>query len=309
MPLLILLLNYLSVARGAPYLAALQIVIDQEPTLLPEILRNAVALQAQATTADSEAKEEPSMDEAKQEAATEGWVIIERARATGCMVISKEELLVIATDPTTCLEPVTLFFSDGGKLKAGARDAIDQLRLKVFRCELLQDDDIPPGIPIAMRTSWREAERKRLREAQEQRWHADRIVAEVARGCGLQRIRDSIARGCVLTSEDAAVIGADPETCTTELLVICGDTRVRTEARDCARMMQLLEILGEEYVVSVTARALSALGLSPVTDARGDWQRDADHDSVAWDPEHAAALAQHIAKICASLLQHASPPA
>src|SRR5215475_4659088 len=184
MPLLILLLNYLSAARAAPYLAALQIVIDQDPTLLPDIVRRAVALQT-PTAADSEAKQESSMDVAKHEAATEGWVIIERARATGCMVISKEELLVIATDPTTCLEPVTLFFSDGGKVKAGARDAIDQLRLKVFRCELLQDDDIPPGIPIDMRTSWREAERKRLREAQEQRWNADRIVAEVARGCGL----------------------------------------------------------------------------------------------------------------------------
>ena len=105
------------------------------------------------------------MDEAKQEASMDGWLILQRARATGYMVISKEDLAVMAADPVTCLEPVMLFFSDRGlgRLKTSAREAIDQLRLKVFRCEVLADDDVPPGVPIARVTKAQEQARSRLR--------------------------------------------------------------------------------------------------------------------------------------------------
>jgi hypothetical protein len=200
----------------------------------------------------------------------DGWSIIQRARETGCVVISKEELVVIASDPGTCLEPVLLYFSDRGlgRLKTSARDAIDQLRWKVFRCEVFPDDDVPAGVPNEMRTSWREAERKRLREEQEQSWREARAKAEAARGRGLQLIRDSIERGCVVTQAEAEVIGADPETCMSELLINCGDVRVKTEARDCAKVVHLLEASGEEYVrhVSVTDRTLAELALLSAAD-------------------------------------------
>jgi hypothetical protein len=198
----------------------------------------------------------------------DGWSIVQRARETGCPVISKEELVVMATDPATCLEPVILYFSDKGlgRLRTNARDAIDQLRWKVFRCEVVPDDDVPPNLPIEMRASWREAEKKRLQEEQEKSWHEAHAKAAAARGRGLQLIRDSLERGYVVAREEIDVIAADPETSTSELLVVCGDVRLRTTARDCARIVHLIEASGEEYVryVSVTSRALAALGLPTV---------------------------------------------
>lgn len=200
----------------------------------------------------------------------DGWSIVQRARETGCLVISKEELVVMASDPATCLEPVMLYFSDKGlgRLRTNARDAIDQLRRKVFRCEVVPEDDVPPNVPIEMRTSWREAEKKRLQEQQEKSWHDSDARAEAARGRGLQLIRDSSERGYVVTREEIEVIATDPETCMSELLIMCGDVRVRTAARDCARIVHLIQASGEEYVryVSVTSRALAALGLSTVAD-------------------------------------------
>jgi hypothetical protein len=200
----------------------------------------------------------------------DGWSIIQRARETGCSVISKEELVAMATDPATCLEPVVLYFSDKGlgRLRTNARDAIDQLRWKVFRCEVIPDDDVPPNVPIEMRTSWREAERKRLREDQEKSWQEAHARAAAARGRGLQLIRDSLERGYVVAREEIEVIAADPDTCMSELLIICGSVRVRTAARDCARIVHLIEASGEEYVryVSVTSRTLAALGLPTVAD-------------------------------------------
>jgi hypothetical protein len=199
----------------------------------------------------------------------DGWSIIQRARETGCPVISKEELVVMASDPTTCLEPVMLYFSDKGlgRLRTNARDAIDQLRWKVFRCEVVPDD-VPPYVPVEMRTSWRQAERKRLQEEQEKSWREAHARAAAARGRGLQLIRDSSERGYVITRDEVEVIATDPETCMSELLIMCGDVRVRTAARDCARIVHLIEISGEEYVrhVSVTSRALAALGLPAVAD-------------------------------------------
>jgi hypothetical protein len=200
----------------------------------------------------------------------DGWSIIQRARETGCLVISKEELVVMATDPATCLEPVMLYFSDKGlgRLRTNARDAVDQLRWKVFRCEVVPDDDVPPTVPIEMRTSWRVAARKRLQEEQEKSWHEAHARAAAARGRGLRLVRDSLERGYVVTREEIEVIATDPETCMLELLIICGDVRVRTTARDCARTVHLIEASGEEYVryVSVTSRALAALGLPAVAD-------------------------------------------
>jgi hypothetical protein len=303
MPLLILLLNYLSVARAAPYAAALRDILERDPTLL-HIIRQAVAPHVRAYSADSGAKQEASMnvnhdasaDDPKEEPSMEGWLILQRARATGYMVISKEDLAVIAADPTTCLEPVTLFFTDSGRVKTTARDALDLLRWKVFRCEVLPDD-VPPGVPIEMRTSWREAERKRLRDEQEKNARDARAKPEAAGGFGLQLIRESISRGRALTREDLEVIAVDPETCTTELLITCGDMRVRTEARDCARVMHLLEASGEEQVTSVTINAFAE-----VTASRSD---DADEESAAahGNPKHAAELAEHISQFCGTLLQ------
>jgi len=199
----------------------------------------------------------------------DGWSIIQRARETGCLVISKEELVVMASDPATCLEPVMLYFSDKGlgRLRTNATDAIDQLRWKVFRCEVIPDD-VPPNVPIEMRTSWRQAERKRLQEEQEKSWREAHARVAAARGRGLQLIRDSSERGYVVTRDEIDVIAADPETCMSELLILCGDVRVRTAARDCARIVHLIEISGEEYVrhVSVTSRAVAALGLPAVAD-------------------------------------------
>jgi hypothetical protein len=200
----------------------------------------------------------------------DGWSIIQRARETGCPVISKEELVVMAADPATCLEPVILYFSDKGlgRLRTNARDAIDQLRWKVFRCEVVADDDVPQNVPVEMRTSWREATRQRLQEEQEKSWHEAHARAAAARGRGLQLIRDSSERGYVVAREEIEVIAADPETCMSELLIMCGNVRVRTAARDCARIVHLIEASGEEYVrhVSVTSRALAALGLPIVRD-------------------------------------------
>jgi hypothetical protein len=138
----------------------------------------------------------------------------------------------------------------------------------VFRCEVVPDDDVPANVPIEMRTSWRQAKRKRLQEEQEKSWHEAHARAAAARGRGLQLIRDSLERGYVLTREEIEVIAADPETCMSELLIMCGDVRVRTAARDCARIMHLIEASGEEYVrcVSVTGRALAALGLPTVAE-------------------------------------------
>jgi len=315
MPLLILLLNYLSVARGAPYLAALLAILEREPTLLADIVRQAVASQMPTAAPDSETKE-TSVDEAKQDASMDGWLILQRARATGYMVISKEDLAVMAADPVTCLEPVMLFFSDRGlgRLKTSAREALDQLRLKVFRCEVLPDDDVPAGVPVEMRTRWREAERKRLQEEQEQSWREAHAKAEMARGHGLQLIRASIPRGCVVTQGDVERIGADPETCMTELLIACAGMRVRTEARDCARVVHLLEASGEEHVrsVSVTRRALAELGLhaSPDPSARCDADHESsDHESpMVSDPEHLAELVEEISRFCGSLLQRIAVP-
>jgi hypothetical protein len=200
----------------------------------------------------------------------DGWSIVQRARETGCPVISKEELVVMATDPATWLEPVVLYFSDKGlgRLRTNARDAIDQLRWKVFRCEVVPDDDVPPGVPIEMRTSWREAKRQRLQEEQEKSWYEAHARAAAARGRGLQLIRASLERGCVVAREEIEVIAADPETCMSELLIVCGNVRVRTAARDCARIVHLIEASGEEYVryVSVASHALEALGLPTVAD-------------------------------------------
>jgi len=67
MPLLILLLNYLSVERVAPYVAALQEILERDPTLL-HVIRQAVVAQMRAHPADSEAQEEASMDEMTQAA-------------------------------------------------------------------------------------------------------------------------------------------------------------------------------------------------------------------------------------------------
>ena len=104
MPLLILLLNYLSVERVAPYVAALQEILERDPTLL-HVIRQAVVAQMRAHPADSEAQEEASMDEMTQaasiggeEALMGGWLILQRARATGYNVISKEDLAVSKID-------------------------------------------------------------------------------------------------------------------------------------------------------------------------------------------------------------------
>jgi hypothetical protein len=321
MPLLILLLNYLSVARAAPYVSALQEILERDPTLLHTI-RQAVVAQLRAQPADSEAKGEASMNDVKrdasmdemkqaasigaQDALMEGWLILQRARATGYNVISKEDLAVMAADPATCLEPVMLFFTDSGlgRVKTSARDALDLLRWKVFRCEVLPDDDVPAGVPIEMRTSWREAERKRLQEEQEKSARDARAKAEAVRGRGLRLIRESIPRGCVLAQEDVKVIGADPETCMMELLITCGDMRVRTEARDCTRVMHLLEASGEAHVGSVTVNALAELPTPTGPDA--------DDESAALgvrgNPEHAAELAEHISQFCGRLLQLMSVP-
>jgi hypothetical protein len=312
MPLLILLLNYLSVARIAPYVAALQEILERDPTLL-HVIRQAVVAQMRAHPADSKAQEEASMDEMtqassidEQEALMGGWLILQRARATGYNVISKEDLAVMAADPATCLEPVMLFFtnSDLGRVKTNARDALDLLRWKVFRCEVLPDDDVPIDVPMEMRTSWREAEQKRLQEEREKSARDARAKAEAARGRGLQLIREAIPRGCVLAQEDVEVVGADPETCMMELLITCGDVRVRTEARDCTRVMHLLEASGEAHVASVTVDALAEL---PTPKGH-----DADDASVALgahgNPEHAAELAEHISQFCGRLLQLMSVP-
>jgi hypothetical protein len=307
MPLLILLLNYLSVARAAPYVAALQEMLERDPTLL-HIVRQAVASQMRAHLADSEAKEEASMGDVKHDTSgadskdepwMEGWSILQRARASGYMVISKEDLAVIAADPTTCLEPVTLFFTDSGRVKTTARDALDLLRWKVFRCEVLPDD-IPPGVPIEMRTSWREAERKRLQEEQEKNARDARTKSQTAGGFGLLLIRESMSSDRALTRKDVEVIAADPETCMTELLITCGNMRVRTEARDCARVMHLLEASGEEQISSVTVNALAEL-----TAGKSD---DADDESAHGGPKHAAELAEHISQFCGTLLQLMSVP-
>ena len=211
MPLLILLLNYLTVARVAPYVTALQEILERDPTLL-HVIRQAVVAQMRVHPANFEAKEEASMDDVKrdasmdemkhaasigaqealQEALIGGWLILQRARATGYNVISKEDLAVVAADPATCLEPVMLFFTNSelGRVKTSARDALDLLRWKVFRCEVLPDDDVPTGVPIEMRTNWREAEQKRLQEEQEKSASDARAKAGAARGRGLQLIRE-----------------------------------------------------------------------------------------------------------------------
>ena len=46
MPLLILLLNYLSVERVAPYVAALQEILERDPTLLHVIRLRAINVKA-----------------------------------------------------------------------------------------------------------------------------------------------------------------------------------------------------------------------------------------------------------------------
>jgi len=67
MPLLILLLNYLSVERVAPYVAALQEILERDPTLL-HVIRQAVVAQMRAHPADSDAQAEASMDDVKRDA-------------------------------------------------------------------------------------------------------------------------------------------------------------------------------------------------------------------------------------------------
>src|SRR5258708_13304263 len=65
MPLLILLLNYLSVERVALYVAALQGILERDPTLL-HVIRQAVVAQMRAHPADSDVQAQPSMDAANR---------------------------------------------------------------------------------------------------------------------------------------------------------------------------------------------------------------------------------------------------
>ena len=99
MPLLILLLNYLSVERVAPYVAALQEILERDPTLL-HVIRQAVVAQMRAHPADSDVQAEASMDDVKRDASMD--------EMTQAASIGAEEALM------------------GGDPPAGARDRVQR---------------------------------------------------------------------------------------------------------------------------------------------------------------------------------------
>ena len=89
-----------------------------------------------------------------------------------------------------------------------------------------------------------------------------------------------------------------------ELLITCGDVRVRTQARDCTRVMHLLEASGEAHVASVIVDALAELPTPKGLDADDEFVAM----GVRGNPEHAAELAEHISQFCGRLLQLMSVP-